>query len=570
MFNLNITDAIPANFMSAGGKRLSPVAYVFLVLVCIGFFTPGLATLPPTDRDESSFAQATKQMIEHHDYTNIYFQDKPRYKKPIGIYWLQATSVRLLNPGHLNEIWAYRLPSMIGATIAVLMTAALGALLFGPTEGLLGAIMMAGCVILDFEAHLAKTDAVLLATIMMAQYALARAYLGRSDWGGALLFWSAVAFGVLLKGPIILVVLASTLLWLRLSEKNLRWFARLKPYAGIPYALALIVPWFLLVTQATHGLFFEQSAERDLLAKIWQGQDRGMMPPGMHLLVFPLMFFPFSLVAILAAPATWQDRREKAVRFCLGWIIPTWIVFELSLTKLPHYVLPTYPAIALLAARALIKGYPFSTSKKRHWLAVGAVTVWFMVGTLLAVSLCLLPELLDQSWSIYPFIAGFTLLLAQSVALFILPKHKTGSVVVMTLGGLVFSAIAFGQTLPALQHAWMSREIIQMAELIKPCDDIRIASVGYEEPSLVFLAGTDTSIALDGSHVAAAMQHDPCRIGVTDEQHLKQFHLGFSGAAAQPYLAGTAYGFDLARGKWPDLSFYVMPRIPEHVGRKPK
>ena len=138
--------AIPGFFIAPGKRRLSPWAYVFLFVLCVAAFTPGLVRLPPTDRDESSFAQATKQMIESGNFVDIRLQDKPRYKKPVGIYWLQMASVRLLNPDHLNEIWAYRIPSFLGATLAVLMTAALGSLLFNPMTGLLAAIMMAGCV----------------------------------------------------------------------------------------------------------------------------------------------------------------------------------------------------------------------------------------------------------------------------------------------------------------------------------------------------------------------------------------------------------------------------------------
>src|SRR5262249_1931680 len=122
--------SIPPDLFTPDRQRLSPAAYAFLIILCLAFFLPGFATLPPTDRDESLFAQSTKQMIENGNYVDIRFQDQPRYKKPIGIYWLQAMSVKLLSPRHLDQIWAYRVPSLIGATVAVVMTAALGALLF--------------------------------------------------------------------------------------------------------------------------------------------------------------------------------------------------------------------------------------------------------------------------------------------------------------------------------------------------------------------------------------------------------------------------------------------------------
>ena len=68
-------------------------AVTLLVLVGLLFFLPGFFNIPPVDRDEARFAQATKQMVESGDFVDIRFQDEVRYKKPVGIYWLQAAVV---------------------------------------------------------------------------------------------------------------------------------------------------------------------------------------------------------------------------------------------------------------------------------------------------------------------------------------------------------------------------------------------------------------------------------------------------------------------------------------------
>src|SRR5947208_10359840 len=98
---------------------------VLLLVTCISIL-PGFFSIPPTDRDESRFAQATKQMIESGDYVDIRYQDEVRYKKPVGIYWLQAGVVRgaeaLGVPEARTSIWLYRVPSLIGAIGAVLST----------------------------------------------------------------------------------------------------------------------------------------------------------------------------------------------------------------------------------------------------------------------------------------------------------------------------------------------------------------------------------------------------------------------------------------------------------------
>src|SRR5215469_15746476 len=101
-------------------------AAALLVLVALINFLPGFFTIPPVDRDEARFAQASKQMIESGDYIDIRFQDEVRYKKPVGIYWLQAAAVKTARAlgfqRALTTIWLYRVPSLIGAIGAVLLT----------------------------------------------------------------------------------------------------------------------------------------------------------------------------------------------------------------------------------------------------------------------------------------------------------------------------------------------------------------------------------------------------------------------------------------------------------------
>src|SRR5512142_2908154 len=101
-------------------------AVAFLLLCALLLFLPGFFTIPPVDRDEARFAQATKQMVESGDFVDIRFQDDVRYKKPVGIYWLQAAVVETASslglPRAQLRIWLYRIPSLIGAIGAVLLT----------------------------------------------------------------------------------------------------------------------------------------------------------------------------------------------------------------------------------------------------------------------------------------------------------------------------------------------------------------------------------------------------------------------------------------------------------------
>src|ERR1700686_2191996 len=94
-------------------------AAALLIVFGLFAFLPGFFQIPPVDRDEARFAQATKQMIETGDYVDIRFQDETRYKKPVGIYWLQAAVVEAAEavgiPRARLRIGLYRIPSLIGA-----------------------------------------------------------------------------------------------------------------------------------------------------------------------------------------------------------------------------------------------------------------------------------------------------------------------------------------------------------------------------------------------------------------------------------------------------------------------
>jgi len=563
---LESLETLPRALFSRNGKRLGFWAYAFLFLLCLALFTPGIATMPPTDRDESLFTQASKQMVESGNYTDIRVQKEPRYKKPIGIYWLQSTSAKLLNPDNLTEIWAYRVPSFLGATLAVLMTAALGSLLFSPTAGLLAAMMLAGCVLMNVEARLAKTDAALLGCIVTAMYALAKAYVTsgqkfRHTFRTSLLFWTAFAVGVLIKGPIILLPILGVLLWLKIADKKIfDWFKRLHPLSGLLYAAVLIAPWFIVILTQSHGAFLQQSAGNDMFAKIWQGQNRGVLVPGLHATAFPLLFFPYVLFVVFALPDIWKHRHETAVKFCLGWIVPTWIVFELSMTKLPHYVLPTYPAIAILTAHYLLEGFPSLVKSKRRLPIFLIDTVWLMIGVGFVLAFGVFPSFNNGEWLVLPFISSLALLASMGAALTLIMKKrsKRTSLMVLALGGLIFFPMTFGYTLPSLKHVWLSREIVEEALAVRPCPRSQIIALGYHEPSLVFMAGTDTIRAKTGQEAAEALTQNACRIAVVDEKHKDDFLKAFDNARIKPKEADTIRGLNAGRGKSAVLTVYLL------------
>src|SRR5215207_6974678 len=134
-----------ADFATRSHGRAVIVLFVAVLLNIL----PGFFAIPPSDRDESRFAQATKQMLETGDYVDIRFQDEVRYKKPVGIYWMQAAAVKIGSAlgirDALTTIWLYRLPSLFGAASAVLLTYWTALAFVTHRAAVLAGLMMATC-----------------------------------------------------------------------------------------------------------------------------------------------------------------------------------------------------------------------------------------------------------------------------------------------------------------------------------------------------------------------------------------------------------------------------------------
>ncbi len=477
--------------------------HIALILALVtALFLPGRASLPPFDRDEPRYMEATAQMLRSGDFVDVRFQDQPRYLQPAGIYWLEAAAVAATGTLHERAVWAYRLPTLLAVVLSVLLTARMGATLFGPTAGLLGALLLALSVLMTAEGRLATIDSCLLAAIMVLQTALLRAWsdrgsVRRTPPGVAALYWAALGVGLMLKGPVMLIPAFGTPLALALVERRVGWWRRLRPAWGVPLMLLIVLPWCVAIALRSHGLFFQRAVGTNFLGKVASGQQAHGLPPGYHLLVFAVAFWPGSLFAAMAIPFVWLRRRSAPVRFLLCWIVPHWLVFELIATKLPHYVLPTYPAIALLAAAAVAQpgGWrrPVALWGRALLLLYGAI--WLVIGLALAaagpVLLWRLQHELSPVSLLIPVLSMPLLLL--SGVLVLRRRVQDGLLSVCGAAVIIYFGL-FTAVLPHLDTIWLSSRIARTVASVKPCPDSVLASTSFSEPSLVFLQGQDTKL----------------------------------------------------------------------------
>jgi 4-amino-4-deoxy-L-arabinose transferase-like glycosyltransferase len=539
-----------------------------LIGLCLTIYLPGVLALPPTDRDEARFAQSTRQMLESGDFVRPRFRSEPRYKKPIGIYWLQAGAVALA--GSPDSIRYYRLPSLCGAILAVLGTLAIGWRLFDPETGLLGAALLASCPLLAVEATVATTDAVLLACVVAAQGCLACMHLARrrGETSPAWLaagFWMAQGLGVVVKGPVAPAVSLLTIGALQLGgagESAWRsWRDDLRVGPGLVLLAAIVGPWAVAVGLTTDWDFYRAALAKDLLPKLLGGQESHGAPPGYYLVVSIASFWPGSFLAVPAVLAAIRRRGGCAEGFCLAWLVPTWIFFELVPTKLPHYVLPAFPALALLAASTVRVAAP----ELRSGAARASVSVWTAAGLALAAVLLLGPFLLGARLGPLRCVpASAALLTASLVAWLWRCGSERPAVACSIVGSGVVLVSTLGFLLPGIASLWVSQQAFAaVASSTGGQRDVarRLAVVGYREPSLVFLLGGDLTLLGPDEAARFLAKHDDGLVLVSQDQEG-----AFEAAASRRSLAtreeAAAEGWNYSKGRWVRLRLVqrIKPR----------
>src|SRR5882757_1484497 len=535
-------------------------AIVFLMLCGLVIFLPGFFNIPAIDRDEARFAQATKQMVESGDFVDIRFQDDVRYKKPVGIYWLQSAVVETAStlglPRAQLRIWIYRIPSLIGAIGAVLLTY-WTALAFVTRRGAaLAGLMMASCVLLGAEARLAKTDAMLLLTVVAAMGAMARVYLSwqrgedpvHPSWTSPAIFWTALAGGILLKGPLILMFVALTILTLAILDRSAAWLWRMRPVWGLMWVLVLVLPWFVAIFWRAGDAFFANSIGGDMLSKLAAQESHGA-PPGLYLLLFWVTFWPGAPLAGMAAPAVWRARREPGAQFLLAWLIPSWIVFEAVLTKLPHYVLPLYPAIAILTIGALERRV-----LSRSWLIRGAAW-WFAIPAIASVIVIVAAIRLTHQpvFPAWPLLA--VAMIFGLVAWWLFEESRAErSLLNAVIAAALLAAGIYGVVMPSLTTLFPSAEVARALRNVV-CVGPKSAAAGFHEPSLVFMTGTATQLT-DGSGAADFLAQGTCRFALVELRSERSFVQRAEAIGLRYDVAARVEGYNISQGRAISIAIY--------------
>ena len=463
--------------------------WIGLITLTLFILIPGLKTLPTTDRDEAYFVQATRQMLQTGNYFQIRFQEQTRFQKPPGINWLQALSVSLISEPSSSQIWAYRLPSLLGGLFSVLLLYYFSKRYVDNKTAILASGLLSCSLLFVVESHLAVIDSALLVSVMLMQGALLIIYMEKQTvsffWPTC--FWFAMAFGFLLKGvtPLIGLLSLCTLLFV---DRDHSWLKQLYVVWGVVLFIILTLLWVIPVNMAEHSNYLLQLFYKDLLPKLQGSHQSHGQPPLFHLAILLITLWPGSVFLFHAILYAWVYRKQRLTTFLLAWLIPIWVFFEIMPTKLPQYVLPTFPVIALLIALGVREW----NGRLAHKYLNAYLSLWFIVTILLAVACVVLPYLLIRTIDVYQIILVSSIIIISAGIIYWI---KGGLCYQASFGiiilSLVYYPILFTKILPGLKPLWMSASIAQKTPKNRVKSKMPLLVAGYAEPSLVFNFNTN-------------------------------------------------------------------------------
>ena len=514
----------------------SPRSLVLVIALAATLYLVGNARVALWDRDEPRYAQTSRQMLHGGDWVVPRFLDKVRTAKPVFIYWCQASAMSVLGADGDAGVFAARLPSAVAMTLVLCIVA--GALWrgFGPAHTFWAALVLATSALVVWSAKSCTTDAVLLLGVTAAQLCLYLVWRGRASWPVVILLAVAVGQAGLTKGPVVLGVMATTLLALGVFRVIDGWLARRRPdvpgfepvmEAGAPLpipsprlqqeaeapgerraapgrtasaaikvivAIAIVVaivgPWLYLVAQRESS-FLGTSVSHDVFTRVAKPLEGHGGPPGYHLALIFATFLPWSVLLPMAVVFGWRHRADPRLRFALAAVLGPWVMFEVVQTKLPHYMLPAFPPLALLTADAIVRclrGEADDLRRRRFLVAsavLGAAVIALGGGTVVIAAM------FDDPLVPAAVFAVTTLAFAGCVVGAFLRRRLVAGLLTMGVGMAVVYAVLFGLYLPS---AGALRVSPRVADLLHQAGATggppgEAVMLDYKEPSLAFYQG---------------------------------------------------------------------------------
>jgi 4-amino-4-deoxy-L-arabinose transferase-like glycosyltransferase len=491
-----------------------------LIIVCVAamaMFT-NLGGPRLWDRDEPRNAGCAMEMQQRGDWVVPVFNAELRAHKPVMLYWLIMSAYSVFG---VNE-FAARFWSAALAVGTALATYHIGRRLFHPRVGLWAGVILATSLMFGVAGHAATPDSVLifLSTVAILIFVLSDQSIESpyfpTSWARAVAMYAVMGLAVLAKGPVGLVlptaVIGMYLLimrlpppaaeatregWVRRGLGVLRPFAPLhflrtcwvmRPVTALAIAGAVALPWYIWVGYRTNGVFLEEFFFEHNVGRA----TRSMENHGGSLLFYPASilvgFFPWSIFTIpVLISVVRRIRRSDA--WSPGYILAAcWVLvylglFSLAATKLPSYITPCYPGLALLTG-CFIHHWSSGRSVVAHWWPQLGLGILGLVGLgmIVVIPIACREFLPTENWL---GVLGAIPLLGGSCALVLAWKtHRRAAATVVAVTSLAFVTSVFGLALPRVDRYQENHVLLDAIE--RSGGESRVGAFGVLEPTWVF------------------------------------------------------------------------------------
>ncbi len=532
------------------GRRWPLVVAICLAVAGVYWFIDSRSTL--WDRDEPRFARATAEMVESGNYLYPTFNGQLRPDKPILIYWLMSVPMRVLGPTSL----ACRFFSSVGVALTCFFTFLLARRFLDTRAGLWSMAILASTLLILVEGTAATSDGILLPCMVAVMVSFAGGLASGLRWYHVPAMGVALGLGLLAKGPVALlpiVVIMVTLWLIRKGGVPLgSHFGRLGGAAAL--GALLFVAWAIPANNATGGEFLRLGIGHHVLARTARPLEghggRFLLSLPYYLPIIIAGFFPWTLHLPGSISAVLRGRVGGAHfrELFLAWVISIVVIMTLVATKLPHYILFTWPALALAVGGTLAAASQGKLADiDRNWLR-GGIYFFGPVAGGMVVALLVAPFWLNLPRAVVSFAAAAVVLAVVSVLAMRqqLRDRPQASAITLLLGMAILLPLVTLCLMPAIERVKVAPTLAQAIGQ-RTTNDVPVATFGYDEPTLYFYVGRKIeSLAGEEAVVQWARQPQPGVLVIGETAlHLIELHKGPLGLTT----ITLERGWNFAKGK---------------------
>jgi len=452
------------SFQSIPATRNDRVKLPLALLLLALLTAVAMFARPLTPIDETRYVSVAWEMWLRGDFLVPFKNGEPYSHKPPLMMWMFQLGWLIFG---VNEWWP-RLVSPLFSAGGLLLTMGLAKRLWPRHSGVGGqaVLILVSSLLWTVFSTSAMFDVMLAFFVLIGMRGTLMAADGKRGAGFALL-GLAIGLGVLAKGPVILLqVLPVAVLapWWSPGLRWTRWFAGL--LAAVLLGAAIALAWAIPAgiaggAEYRNAIFWGQTANRMVESFAHR------RPLWWYVPLLPVLLFPWFLWPGLwrAAGRYARQNLDRGGRFCIAWMMPVFVAFSFISGKQVHYLVPLFPAFALLAARALENGSEDGVRPGGVWLPAMLVAIAGVILLMVAQGVVALPH--DEFPQPPPFWPGM-FMLATGIAVVVFGRRFAQPMILMGLMGAVFSAF---MQLAIARPLYASYDVRPMAHALRQVQD---------------------------------------------------------------------------------------------------